>query len=580
MIKRVFANKSTFKTIEFQPGFNVIWADRTKESTKKDSRNGLGKSTLIEIIHFCLGANTVRGKGLLLEHLKGWSFSMVMQIGNSDITITRSIDHPSVVQIEGDTSTWTLKESLKKEHKTFSLKDWNSLLGNLAFGLALADDERKYQPSFRSLISYFIRRGKDAFSIPFEHHRKQVEWDKQVNNAFLLGLAWEDAADIQMLKDRKKALQEFRKAAKTGVVKGFVGSLGELEAKKVRLKTQSEQEESQIQSFRVHPQYSQVQIDADALTQEIHNLVNANTMYKIKLALYNKSIEEERPPESESIEKIYKEAGVSLPGLSLRRLEEVLEFHESILTNRRSFLAMELDRLKREIVGREKQIQEISDKRASLMKILHTHRALEEYTLIQKRHMDSVNSINSITNMIENLKEFEGGLSNINIAQEELQQKARRDYDERAIIRERAIEYFNIYSEKLYNAPGKLVIDITPTGFRYDVQIERSGSSGISNMKVFCYDMMLSKLWANRMPAPGFLIHDSTIFDGVDERQRALALEIAAIDSREYGYQYICTLNSDYVPWAEFSADFDLKKHIIATLTDRNTDGCLLGIRF
>lgn len=33
----------------------------------------------------------------------------------------------------------------------------------------------------------------------------------------------------------------------------------------------------------------------------------------------------------------------------------------------------------------------------------------------------------------------------------------------------------------------------------------------------------------NARPAyPGFLIHDSTIFDGVDERQRAEALEIAA----------------------------------------------------
>ena len=65
MIKRVFANRSSFKAVEFQPGFNVVWADRTKESTKKDLRNGLGKSTLIEIIHFCLGAKASRGEGIL-----------------------------------------------------------------------------------------------------------------------------------------------------------------------------------------------------------------------------------------------------------------------------------------------------------------------------------------------------------------------------------------------------------------------------------------------------------------------------------------------------------------------------------
>ena len=34
--------------------------------------------------------------------------------------------------------------------------------------------------------------------------------------------------------------------------------------------------------------------------------------------------------------------------------------------------------------------------------------------------------------------------------------------------------------------------------------------------------------------APGFLIHDSTIFDGVDERQRAEALELAISESHAH----------------------------------------------
>jgi uncharacterized protein YydD (DUF2326 family) len=99
-------------------------------------------------------------------------------------------------------------------------------------------------------------------------------------------------------------------------------------------------------------------------------------------------------------------------------------------------------------------------------------------------------------------------------------------------------------------------------------------------MKVFCYDLVLARLWAERRPSPRILIHDSTIFDGVDERQRALALEIAASESNKYGFQYICTLNSDYVPWNEFSRSFDLRSYIKLTLTDQDETGCLLGIRF
>jgi uncharacterized protein YydD (DUF2326 family) len=323
-----------------------------------------------------------------------------------------------------------------------------------------------------------------------------------------------------------------------------------------------------------------VQSEANQLTEEIHELVNAELIDKRMLELYEKSLNEEQPPPSDSIDRIYKEAGLALPEVTLRRLDEVRKFHQSIIENRRLFLDAEMRRLRREIATRNQLIQDKTEKRALVMKILQTHGALEEYTVLQTRHMDIVNNLNSVSNMIENMKALESGISDIKIAQEEWQKKARRDYDERIAMRERAIKLFNSYSERLYNAPGKLIVDVGPGGFRFDVEIERSGSSGISNMKIFCYDLMLARLWAERNPSPRMLIHDSTIFDGVDERQRAVALEMAAEESQKFGFQYICTLNSDNVPADDFSKQFDIKQFIRARLTDLNEKGCLLGIRF
>ena len=195
--------------------------------------------------------------------------------------------------------------------------------------------------------------------------------------------------------------------------------------------------------------------------------------------------------------------------------------------------------------------------------------------------METVNRLNTISTTIENLKTFESGLGDIKIAPRgTAKEKHRRDLlRERALSGNCVIHTFTIpLGAALYNAPGKLVIDIGSTGFRFDVEIERSGSSGISNMKVFCYDLMLASLWADRKRSPKLCVHDSTIFDGVDERQRALALEIAASEALQCGFQYICTLNSNYVAWAEFSKEFDLKKYIKLILTDESPDGCLLGI--
>ena len=174
MIHAIRANQPSFKTVEFTPGFNVVMADRTKESTKKETRNGLGKSTLIEIIHFCLGAGATKKKGLLVDALIGWEFILDITLQGEQISVARNTTSPAKVYITGSTSTWPIQPRYDTKTDRFILdtQDWNKLLGHLLFGLPLKADNN-YQPTFRSLISYFIRRGRDAFSIPFEHFRRR-----------------------------------------------------------------------------------------------------------------------------------------------------------------------------------------------------------------------------------------------------------------------------------------------------------------------------------------------------------------------------------------------------------------------
>ena len=66
------------------------------------------------------------------------------------------------------------------------------------------------------------------------------------------------------------------------------------------------------------------------------------------------------------------------------------------------------------------------------------------------------------------------------------------------------------------------------------------------------------------------------------ECQIARALELAALESEDQEIQYICALNSDNVPYADFGETFksESEKHVIITFTDATDDGGLLGIRF
>ena len=134
--------------------------------------------------------------------------------------------------------------------------------------------------------------------------------------------------------------------------------------------------------------------------------------------------------------------------------------------------------------------------------------------------------------------------------------------------------------QALYSRPGELVVDVVDGGYKFNVEIERQDSQGVEQMKVFCYDLTIATLWAGRNAGPGFLIHDSTIFADVDERQKAHALELAARTAEANGFQYICCLNSDGVPATDFTKGFDLQPHVRIELTDEGQAGGLLGIRY
>jgi uncharacterized protein YydD (DUF2326 family) len=157
MIHAVRADKPSFKQVRFQSGFNVVLADRTKDSTKKDTRNGLGKTSLLSVIHFCLG-----GKIDLLaaEALRDWTFELELDLKGQRVTVARNTARPRTVQISADTEIWPIQPKINRTtgHPEYRISDWNALLGVLMFGLP-EEMEGSFNPTFRSAISYFIRLG-------------------------------------------------------------------------------------------------------------------------------------------------------------------------------------------------------------------------------------------------------------------------------------------------------------------------------------------------------------------------------------------------------------------------------------
>jgi uncharacterized protein YydD (DUF2326 family) len=238
--------------------------------------------------------------------------------------------------------------------------------------------------------------------------------------------------------------------------------------------------------------------------------------------------------------------------------------------------------LQEEIKNQEDQIEMLSTQRAGIWNILKTHGALDEYTHLVEIYSIRKQKLEDVTNGISNLIKFDVGISDLKIEKARLLQKLIIDFNERTPQREQSIKYYNNNCERLYSEPGTFSIETTENGYKFKVDIKRAKSEGVGRMKVFCYDLMLSQLWSQHVDMPGFCIHDSTMFDAVDERQVARAMELAAKEAENKGFQYICTLNSDKVPYNEFTSKFkkEFNNYIRVKFNDATEDGGLLGFRF
>ncbi len=572
MIHGISSNKSSFKNIEFDKGLNVVIAERQETSGQKKTTNSRGKSTLIVIINFCLGSDAARS-GLCIDELSGWDFTIDITLLENRVQVTRAIDNPTKFLIKGHTNNWSIEPDLDEETNTHFLRldKWKQLLGQAFFHLPEDSDL-----SVRSLLSYFLRSGNDAYSKPLKFFSSQANNSAYVNNAFFFGLDHKYANEWCKLDKKDKALRNLDASIKAGVYE----TQGALEAKKVELEEKLSRSRKILSNFKVHEKYKDIQVEANKLTNELHQLANQNVVESQKLQQYKSSISEETPPDNGKLGAIYEETGLVFPESVKRTLKEASVFHEKIIKNRAYFLDAEISRIENGISQREGLIRTLTDKRASRMKILKTHGALEEHSRLQEEHAKIYKKREHLSNKIEDIRNITKKRKEIKSSTLELDKDATIDYEEKREFWEQVIRLFNESAKALYGIPGEFIIDISEKGYDFKVDIPGGRGAGIGKMMIFCYDltvMCMQKILGRNID---FLVHDSIIYEGVDERQIAHAIEQAAQKAQKYNFQYIMAINSDRVPYDDFHDDFNFDEHIKLKLSDEDETGSLLGIRF
>lgn len=556
------SDDSRFKKLDFHDGLNLVLADKTTDSDSTDTRNGAGKSSIVRLLRYLLGGKATPWTNMLKEYSEE-EFWAVFSVDGRSHCVRRTAGSTDVTY----------------DDATMGITEWRLCAGIELLGFSRG----RVKPTSGEIFGQLIR---DQFDNPLKIDPHEKDQASGARVGFYLGVSEETlskAAQAASFETNKKALG---KAVRDGAIGGLGPDKAECRAELVALEKDRAKLAERLAHFKVDESYSEHQRHADELSQEISRLNDKGVALRRRVgdleAASKEVVEPSSAGEEQRVKRLYQEAGLTLPEAVLASFQEVLVFHKSVARNRALFLEEELRDARADLKDNNLAVKRLDEKRANLLNLLNSTMALDTYSKAQADVTELDVRIARLNDRIvdfERLDDMDSSLKRMRLDAADSVREELREND--AAVEEMTSIFVSVCEEIYSDRKAKLSFDVDKKGvLKVSPKVDGDDSKGIKGADIFAFDLACVIVGSKAGVIPGFLVHDSHVFDAMDDRQLCSCLNIGARLSKEHGFQYIVMLNTDRLESAE-RIGFDRGEYPISTvLTDRGESGGLFGARF
>jgi uncharacterized protein YydD (DUF2326 family) len=562
------SNKNSFKPVHFNNefGLNFIVATQNNAHDKDSTYNGVGKSLVIALIHFCLGSSK---KDSFKRDLPDWSFKLTFKIENEIYISERKTNTQEIIILN---------------NKEIAVSKFNKKFGELLFEIP----EEVSQLSFRSLLPFFIRPKKASYNYFNNPNAVKNDFQILITNSLLLGLDVLLVQEKFRLRKEKERIKSLVKELNADVhLKEFFNQKKDASLEGQQVKEDINKLQNDLSKFEVAEDYYEVNKEANTLKNELDKINNKIVLLQNQI----KNIDETRriSPDikRENIENIYKEASIIIKEDALKTLSELEKFYEHLSKSREKRLLDQKKSLKEELKKLENNKEIKNTDLDNKLKYLNAKQALDVFINLNNKLSDLKAKEANIIKYNELIESY--NKSKIKTEKSFIESTEQTDIylnDAKEIIKE-TTDYFRSVSKRFFpnSAAGITIYNNSGDNqirFDIDAKIEADASDGINNIKIFCYDLtLLIKGYAHKI---NFLFHDSRLLDGVDSRKTAELFKILNENIKKEKKQYILSLNQNQLDEMKRHLSDTEYKNIISDnicleLKDDSSESKLLGIQ-
>ncbi len=561
-LSSVYTNKpKIFSRINFDEGFNIIFAKVKDPTAKEKDSHNLGKTFLIKVIDFCLLTDAkkehpfkektdVFGDFVFFLEIKAHSGKFITirrpTTGEADISINISDEaRQDFSELPGDSwhnHSLSLTKARTQVNSLLNLEVLGSFLYRKGLGYVLRT-QADYDQVFR--ISKF-QFGKDEYWKPFV--------------ARILGFNDEIILEKYKLEDNLKTKQaEFgRLEAEAGSTSG---DYDELKGLVELAEASTERLRNQLESFSFKEIESEIN---DTLISEIEDEISRlnQRRYTIDYELKEiaKSLETEVEFDITKVQELFREVEIELPNSLVNSYEELIKFNERMSIGR----TKRLQELRTELISERKEleisIQKLDADRTSALAFLQEKKTFEKFKKQQKELSKKEAEVIQLTHRLNQLdkataiqQELDEKQEEINIVSKQILEAVRGENNTYRLIR----TTFSEFVERILNVQALLSVAVNGKGnLEFNVRTldskvvgrETDEGSGTSYKKILCvcFDLALLSVYASDK-FYHFVYHDG-MFEGLDNRKKVNFINLLRELCEEKKFQHILTVIDSDLP--------------------------------
>lgn len=532
------------REIHFHRGLNLI-VDETPVGSGKETGNNVGKTTVLMLVDFCLGAEA---KGLYTDHeYKRQEYKLVKDFLINNQILVKLVLKDDLLQDDSREIVIERNFLLRKnkiqriDGADKSDDSFDEALMNILF-----PGHYGKKPTFRQIISHNIRYSDFSLSNTLKTLDRYTRDDEyETLYLFLFGCDFEDGDSKQELRAKIGIEEKFKNRLEKDQTKSaYDSALAILDSEISAL-------EENKSRFNLNESFEDDLSSLNQIKYRIHQTSSDITKSTIRRDLILQAQQELQASHStidlQQLEQIYRQAKAQVDTIQ-KTFADLQQFHNRMITEKIKFISKDLPKLEADLIRQEQGLKILLQEEETLTAKIAKGESFEELEILISEMNEKYRRKGELENTIQQLNECDNNLSLLEKQLNEIDDVLFSDESEQRVKEQvnKFNRFFSKVSQELYGEQYAVKADpLLIKGKRlYKFSAFNTNFSTAKKQgEISCFDIAYT-LFADQenIPCMHFLLNDKK--ELMHDNQ---LLKIAKLVNAE-GVQFVASILKDKLP--------------------------------